>query len=88
MSKRLTAGAYARLRRHVVERDGGRCVLCLQNGTDVHHVIYRSQGGTDSLNNLVLLCRHCHERAHGTGNGKQSQKDIKNALQEYLTEQG
>lgn len=50
--------------------------------------VYCSQGGTDSLNNLVLLCRHCHERAHGTGNGKQSQKDIKNALQEYLTEQG
>lgn len=29
---------------------------------DLHHVVKRSQAGSDAPDNLVVLCRRCHER--------------------------
>lgn len=41
---------------------------CEQCGTDraiqVHHVKPRSDGGTDDLDNLKVLCATCHDVAH------------------------
>jgi hypothetical protein len=31
---------------------------------DPHHVIHRSAGGEHALNNLLILCRKCHEDEH------------------------
>lgn len=33
-------------------------------GVDIHHILYKSQGGTDDINNLIGLCRDCHDQAH------------------------
>lgn len=30
----------------------------------MHHVIHQSDGGIDSLNNCVTLCKTCHKRYH------------------------
>jgi len=30
-----------------------------------HHIIFRSHGGPDTMENLVTLCIHCHGKAHG-----------------------
>ena len=35
--------------------------------TDAHHIIPRSEGGTNALDNLMLLCRRCHRRVHKRG---------------------
>ena len=47
-------------------RSGGRCEhpLCRRysNNLDRHHLVKRSQGGADVLENLVLLCRFDHRR--------------------------
>jgi 5-methylcytosine-specific restriction endonuclease McrA len=63
---RARAAALSALRPAVLAAFGGRCAnpWCRTAGRlDVHHVIKRSQGGTDSLEeNLVALCRACHER--------------------------
>jgi 5-methylcytosine-specific restriction endonuclease McrA len=32
--------------------------------TDIHHIVYRSQGGSDEVDNLIGLCRLCHQQAH------------------------
>ena len=29
-----------------------------------HHIIFRSQRGTDTLDNLLQLCARCHEAVH------------------------
>jgi len=53
------------LRREIVEmRDGGLCRVCGAKGYDAHHIKYRSAGGTNALDNLVLLCGQCHEDEH------------------------
>ena len=41
------------------------CEICNNESVDVHHLIYRSHGGTDDIENLMALCRRCHiEKAH------------------------
>ena len=32
---------------------------------EIHHKVKKSQGGTDNIDNLILLCRECHKKAHG-----------------------
>ena len=50
------------------KRDGWRCRHCGDsNGLHPHHVIYKSHGGADALNNLITLCWKCH---YGHHNGK------------------
>lgn len=56
---------FQRMRKVVYERDNGLCVLCGAQATEVHHIVFRSQLGTNSINNLACLCRACHEMAHG-----------------------
>jgi hypothetical protein len=52
-----------RLRTQVLKRDGHRCVRC-GTTTDIciDHIIPRSKGGLDDLNNLQALCRSCNSR--------------------------
>jgi 5-methylcytosine-specific restriction endonuclease McrA len=42
------------------------CQLCGKWGvTQVHHIVYRSQGGGDVDDNLISLCVDCHNKSHG-----------------------
>ncbi len=36
-------------------------------GFEYHHRIPRSLGGSDEVENIVLLCHHCHQTGHKTG---------------------
>jgi 5-methylcytosine-specific restriction endonuclease McrA len=57
------------VRRAVRERDHGYCRWCgdPRNG-QLHHILYRSQGGVDEEWNLILLCNRCHAIAHSNKN--------------------
>jgi 5-methylcytosine-specific restriction endonuclease McrA len=68
---------WTRLRAKVFQRDKGRCRAF---GTPVafsspdpkklahvHHVIYRSAGGSNELDNLILLSLPAHEMVHQMG---------------------
>ena len=46
------------------EQDFVLCENCGKRAVDVHHLVLRSHGGTDNPDNLILLCRNCHEKAH------------------------
>lgn len=77
---KLSQKKYKELKQKVLERDK-YCVLCGAVPTDLHHVKYRSQGGDDSENNCVMLCKDCHDnKAHGVNNRK-----IRKELEEYLS---
>lgn len=56
-----------KVRALVKERDGYRCVLC---GSifrlECHHIRFRSAYGSDTVDNMILLCNSCHHiYAHG-----------------------
>ena len=45
------------------------CERCLAEGRyvaveEVHHIVPISQGGTNSEDNLMSLCRSCHQKIH------------------------
>lgn len=49
----------------VRERDGNRCRFCRSGDmVEVHHIVYRSRGGTHHASNLVCLCGRCHRAVH------------------------
>jgi 5-methylcytosine-specific restriction endonuclease McrA len=61
--RRATAREWALLRLAVLLRAHFRCQACGRRvPLDVHHVVKRSQGGSDfDLDRLVALCRRCHD---------------------------
>lgn len=40
------------------------CELCGAVAVDIHHIILKSQGGDDNIDNLIALDRKCHEMVH------------------------
>lgn len=57
---------YANARAHVLDRDNYTCQCCGKKHArlEVHHIIYRSNGGSDDLENLITLCKDCHDAIH------------------------
>lgn len=54
-----------KLRLAVLKRDDFQCQCCGNTrNLELHHIVFRSQGGKDQLDNLVTLCNRCHARAH------------------------
>ena len=51
---------------YVYERDGAICQLTGAQGTEVHHVVYKSHGGGNAPNNLVLLSKKGHDLQHAS----------------------
>ena len=53
------------LREAVFSRDNHTCQCCRRTIKDgailhVHHIIYRSNGGTNRMSNLITVCNKCH----------------------------
>jgi len=46
-----------------------RCskILRINNGLEIHHILFRSKGGTDDIENLACLCHECHTKIHDSG---------------------
>lgn len=58
----------------VLSRDKHECQKCSGKKKDsrlhVHHIVFRSNGGTDSPDNLVTLCKACHDSLHDSSNSE------------------
>lgn len=53
------------IRRIVLERDDNKCTKCgSKEQLHVHHIVYRSNHGTDELENLTTVCDMCHLEIH------------------------
>ena len=62
----ISASIPNETRKAVYRRDGFACALCGDTRRlQIHHVIPRSEGGSDDPMNLICLCMWCHADAHG-----------------------
>ncbi|WP_151444282.1 HNH endonuclease [Halomonas lysinitropha] len=65
-TERGYGGHWRKLRRVVMQRDGGLCQPCRQAGritsaSAVDHIVPKGEGGTDSHDNLQAICSPCHK---------------------------
>lgn len=67
---RRDAAELKRVKAEVLLRSRGRCEawefspLCTHYGVVTHHIVRRSQGGTNDPENLLWACVPCHDRIH------------------------
>ena len=76
---------YANTKAYVLARDGYTCQHCQGKSKDqrleVHHIVFRSQHGSDEEANLLTLCKTCHDTLHaGTITLKRTGKEKGNLL--------
>lgn len=85
MTKRTKAlGLTKKVKDAVWARDKQCCVLCGNpEAMPNAHVVARSHGGMGIEQNVVTLCRHCHDRYDHTA----ERGEIRMQLEEYLAEQ-
>lgn len=73
----------------VLNRDDYTCQYCKGKHKDskleVHHIIFRSKGGSDEEENLITLCHTCHTSLH-RGEIKLSMKGKKKGMLKYATQ--
>lgn len=62
----LSLSEWRELRNYILARDKHRCLRCdkrfrAKGKLSVHHLIPRSNGGSNDPSNLVTLCHKCHD---------------------------
>jgi 5-methylcytosine-specific restriction endonuclease McrA len=64
-------GVEKELRAKILERDGHVCRICFVGSEtkkmQVHHIVPLSDGGDDTISNLIVLCSRCHTDVHKEG---------------------
>lgn len=62
------AYGFENIKSYILFRDNYTCQHCKGKSKDsklhVHHIVFRSQGGSDNASNLVCLCKLCHDKLH------------------------
>ena len=51
-----------KLREFIFFRSNGKCSYCGKQAQEIDHIVPRSKGGTNSVDNLTATCRSCNER--------------------------
>ena len=55
---------YTDVREYVEVRQDHKCYLCGKEIEHVHHIVPRRENGSDNADNLVGLCKNCHDKVH------------------------
>lgn len=59
---------FANTKAYVLDRDNHTCVHCKGKSKDskleVHHIVFRRDGGSDEASNLITLCKTHHDDLH------------------------
>lgn len=81
---------YENKKAFVRHRDGYECQHCHgKTGDvrlDVHHIIWKSKGGPDDVDNLITLCHTCHEDLHKNRFQLEVSEDLKKKSALYLSD--
>lgn len=77
---------YSSRREAILHRDNYTCQCCGKKNCrlEVHHIKFKSNGGTDDEENLLTLCEDCHKGVH-TGTVVLSKKPKKSKNLKYAT---
>ena len=62
------------------EQQHGKCLMCKNDIEHFHHIIPRSKGGSNTIQNQVGLCKKCHAKVHTDAEFQAKLKDKKDGL--------
>ncbi len=86
--QRGTNYGFANTKAFILDRDSYKCQHCKGKSKDkrleVHHIIFRSNNGSDEPDNLITLCKTCHDAVHDGKiviNGGKVKGNLKHATQ-------
>jgi len=76
----LDSEDWQKMRNKVMARDKHTCQICGAKATEVHHKAYTTRRyHLENLDNLIAICRKCHENIHKKGKARKERE-----LQELL----
>lgn len=85
--KRMSYDQYLRspewkeLRQKRIQRDNYQCVICgSAKNLDVHHISYIHMGESGEIDDLITLCRSCHQKIHEYDIARKQAQDLKSML--------
>jgi hypothetical protein len=56
---------HGTIRKALISLQGGKCLLCGKGKIEHdHHIVPRSMGGSDTIQNIAGICLKCHEKLH------------------------
>jgi len=64
-SEYLKSSSWKELRKLAYQRSNNSCDFCGNTAAAVHHVKYPKKYSDDCLDNLIVVCKKCHELTHG-----------------------
>lgn len=70
-------GIGEKTKRIVFKRDDGLCIFCCRYGKPEAHIIPRSQGGLGVPQNIITVCRKCHDKLD---NSTEREKMLREAI--------
>ena len=84
MHKRTKACAISKKTKLIVyNRDGGRCIFCGAPGLPEAHVVPRSHGGLGCEENIVTVCRTCHDKLDNSIHRQQMLQEAAELLKRF-----
>ena len=77
----LQSNEWKTLRAQALKRDGYRCQMC-DSGTNLqaHHVSYEHLHTDEELDDVVTLCKECHEKVHAKDLERKQEQNSPNGL--------
>src|SRR5205807_2211106 len=78
---------FYNVKQYVLHRDKHTCKKCKQDKCklEVHHIHFRSNGGTDSPDNLITLCSSCHDKLHQSATAEADSQKLSSKIKKKLT---
>ncbi len=56
-----------KLEKIIYQEANSKCSFCPESeiaSLDIHHIISREEGGSNEVDNLILVCKNCHSKIH------------------------
>lgn len=61
----------------IYDQQHGKCLICNNDIEHYHHIVPRSQGGSNTLKNIAGLCECCHGKVHTSPDAKSRLEKLK-----------
>ena len=63
----LKSDEWKERRKMLMEEADWTCMKCGEKATQLHHVSYENIGEEELIDDVIAVCKDCHDEIHGKG---------------------